>query len=389
MVTNVSTAYTHVSDEKSFFDKVEALTEEKMPDFSKTLNMAFIGKVSSGKSSLINAFLNRDKKDILAAVGAKAGVTTQLKILKLDDHVRLIDSPGLDDIRSENSQVTKDFLDHIDVGILVVSGTSDSAQKKYLDDLRAAKCNSIFVVLNKIDEFDRYAPITLQNIIQQWKEDLQIEKIYPVCAFGYDPETAPHLKPDIRGVDALRKDIEKFLQEQGKDLLLARQMAEKQSYAIKIIAGALVAISSQVFLPGSAAFIAATQASAIASLYYLYNGKAITSRAALALLPSFASEAMLSNTFLFVQSFIPPTGVLDLAAVIAAITTTVAMLSTVNYLLATGAELTEKNRLKEVFSKYKTQATKEVLFKVELEKLKNPGYIQEIVKKFIMGQAIA
>jgi small GTP-binding protein len=388
MANDVSTAYDPAWDDESFFTKVEILTEKACPDFSKTLNMAFIGKVSSGKSSLINALLKKDRKDRLAEVGAKSGVTTKLKILQLEEHVRLIDSPGLDDVRSENSKVTKEFLENIDVGLLVVEGSSDVTQKKYLDDLRTS-CRSIFVVLNKIDQWDRHVSSTLEGVIEQWKTDLQIDKIYPVCAFGYDPGTAPNAQLDIRGVDELRKDIESFLEKEGKDLLLARQMAEKQSYATKIIATALTAVSAQVFLPGSAAFILATQTSAIASLYYLYNGKALAPKAAIALLPTFATEAISSNIFLFVQSFIPPTGVIDVAATVAAITTTVSMLATVNHFLATGAKLEEKQRLQEAFRTYKKQATTEVFFKVNLERLMNPDYIRETVKRFIVGQAIA
>lgn len=387
MTTATSTAYAHSLDSKSFLTEVEILAEEKSPDFSKTLNMAFIGKVSSGKSSLINAILKRNRVNCVSKVGAISGVTTKLKILRLEERVKIIDSPGLDDVRSENSQVTKEFLEHIDVGLLVITGASDATQKQHLDALRKS-CSSIFVVLNKIDEWDKHSTSALKSVIEQWKKDLQIDKIYPVCAFGYDPETAPDFPLDLRGVDQLRGDIESFLEKEGKDLLLARQMAEKQSSAIKIIAGALVAIAGQVFLPGSAAFIAATQASAIASLYYIYNGKALAPKAAVALLPCFASQAIFSNVFLFVQSFIPPTGVIDAAAAVTAVITTTSMLAAVNYLLATGVKLEEKRLLQETFRKYKTQASKEVFLNVKLENLKNPDYIRETIKRFITGQAI-
>lgn len=143
-------------DESSFFENVEAQFEEKVPNFSKTLNIAIIGRVSSGKSSLINALLKRSRKKILAEVGAESGVTTKLKVLRLDERVRLIDSPGLDDVRSENSDVTREFLKRIDVGIFVVAGASDASQKKYLLDLQE-HCDSIFVVLNKIDDYDKFA----------------------------------------------------------------------------------------------------------------------------------------------------------------------------------------------------------------------------------------
>ncbi|MEP0849780.1 MULTISPECIES: hypothetical protein [Cyanophyceae] len=44
-------------NERDFWENVETQFEEKVQDFSKTLNIAVIGKVSSGKSSLINALL--------------------------------------------------------------------------------------------------------------------------------------------------------------------------------------------------------------------------------------------------------------------------------------------------------------------------------------------
>ena len=121
-------------DEKSFFDRVQAKFVEQAPDLSQSLNIAIIGKVSSGKSSLINALLKLSRRKALeiAKVGAVSGVTKDLTILKLDEKVYLIDSPGLDDVRAENSEVTKNFLRHIDVGIFVVTGSSDASQKKSL-----------------------------------------------------------------------------------------------------------------------------------------------------------------------------------------------------------------------------------------------------------------
>ncbi len=69
-------------DENSFFDRVQAKFSEKAPDLSKTLNIAIIGKVSSGKSSLINALLQHSRRQALemAKVGAISGVTKGLTI---------------------------------------------------------------------------------------------------------------------------------------------------------------------------------------------------------------------------------------------------------------------------------------------------------------------
>lgn len=369
-------------DEKSFFDRVEATFVEQAPDLSQSLNIAIIGKVSSGKSSLINALLKLSRRQALeiAKVGAISGVTKSLTVLKLDEKVYLIDSPGLDDVRAENSEVTKKFLQHIDVGIFVVTGSSDASQKKSLDDLRE-HCDSVFVVLNKTDEWDDLDPTVLDDIIKQWKSHLKVDRIYPTCTKGYDPKSRSP-KMDIRGVSVLRSDVEEFLEKKGKDLLLARHIAEKQSYAVKIIATALAAVAGEAFLPGSAAFITATQGVAIASLHYLYTGQVLSSHAAISILPTFLAETAGSNLFLFVKSFLPPTGIIDVAAAGVAVVITLALLTTVNHILSSGAKLEQKELLRSKFRTYHKQA-KNVLKELALTDVRDlPGW-SALVTKFL------
>lgn len=371
-------------DETTFFDRAKAKFSERVPDLTQSLNIAIIGKVSSGKSSLINALLRQSRKQALniAKVGATSGVTKDLKILKLDEKVCLIDSPGLDDVRAENSEVTKKILKHIDVGIFVVTGSSDASQKKSLDDLRQ-HCDSVFVVLNKIDQWDKLNPIAVDNVINQWKTDLKVDKIYPTCTNGYDP-TSSEPKMDIRGVAQLRSDLEEFLEKKGKNLLLARHMAEKQSYAIAIIATALVAVAGEAFIPGSAAYITATQGVAIASLYYLYTGKIMSAQAALAILPTFLAETAGSSLFLFVKSFLPPTGIVDVAAAGVAVVVTLALLATVNHILASGAELEEEGLLRSKFRTYHKDA-KEMFKELAVTDIRDlPGW-SALVARFLAG----
>ncbi|MBN3922380.1 GTPase [Nostoc sp. NMS4] len=345
-------------DEESFFEQVENQLEEKVKDFSKTLNIAVIGKVSSGKSSLINALLKRNRDNALI-VGAEAGITKNLTVLRLDDRVRLIDSPGLDDVRSQNSEVTKEFLKHIDVGILVVTASSESSQKKYLDDLQK-HCDSVFVVLNKIDEYDRYTPEALAKVVEQWKKDLNIQKIYRFCAFGYDPDISPDVPLDIRDIDWLRYDIQDFLVSKGKDLLLARHMGDKEAYANGIITTALLSVTVEAFLPGSAAIITATQAAAIASLYYLYTGEIISLKTVVGSITTFATEAGVKSILLWIQSLLPPNGVTNIAAAGIAVTITLAMLATVKTILANGAKIQQEELLRQKFQYYRKKAEQSV-----------------------------
>jgi uncharacterized protein (DUF697 family) len=187
---------------------------------------------------------------------------------------------------------------------------------------------------------------------------------------------------DIRGVHQLRKDIEQFLQKKGKDLLLKRHMAEKQSYAANIIATALVTVAGEAFLPGSAAWITATQGAAIASLYYLYTGKILSENAAFAILPTFLAETAGFSIFLFVESFLPPTGVIDVAAAVIAVIITLAMLATVNNMLYNGAELEQKELLQSKFRTYHKQAQQEIK-NLALTDIRNLPGILDIVTKFL------
>ena len=371
-------------NEEGFFDRVEAQFTEKAPNLSQTLNIAVIGKVSSGKSSLINALLKLSRKQAIevAKVGAIAGITTELRILRLDDKVHLIDSPGLDDVRLDNSKVTQDFLKHIDVGIFVVTGAIDLAQKSNLDDLRQ-HCDSIFVVLNKIDEWDDLNQAALGDVMTQWKSNLEVDKVYPTCTKGYDPQSRSS-KMDIRGVKSLRDDIEAFLEKKGKDLLLVRHMAEKQSYAVKIIATALAAVAGEAFIPGSALYITATQAVAISSLYYLYTGQVLESKTVLAILPTIISEAAGSNLFLYVKSFLPPTGIVGVAAAGVAVVVTLALLATINHFLSNGAELSQKELLRSTFKTYHKQ-TKNIFKELALTDIQDiPDWVT-IVAHFLSG----
>lgn len=192
----------------------------------------------------------------------------------------------------------------------------------------------------------------------------------------------PEVPLDIRGVYQLREDIENFLESKGKDLLLARHMGEKRAYAVGIIATALVAVAGEAFIPGSAVYITATQTVAIASLYYLYTGEILSTQAALALLPAFVAETAGTSLFLWVTSFLPPTGVVNAAAAGIAVVTTFAMLAAINFVLESGAKLEEKELLKSKFRTYWKHA--ETVFKdLLLTDVGNLNSLKGIVDKML------
>lgn len=339
-------------NQKEFEEIFNKKYEEMFPNFDEHVNIAIVGKVSTGKSSLLNAILGYTREDPIAPVGAHSGVTKKITPYKLDDKVLIIDCPGLDDVRRENSEETKKFLSSIDLGIFVITGSADATQKENFDDLKKNSKKTL-VVLNKIDEWDDLEEEAYESVLNQWKEVLGVDKIFGTCTKGFDPKMRKSAPMDLRGIDEVRDAILDFLNENKKDILFARHIKSKEDYAIKIICSAVVATAAEAFIPGSAAYITATQLVAINSLNYLYTGEVLSKSSALSLIPTFAGESIGTSAYLFAKSFLPPTFILDAVAAGIAATITFAMLAAVKWMFENGYSLNEKDKLKYAFSKFK------------------------------------
>ena len=286
-----------------FKRQIDETLAELDRQLQRSVHIAVIGKVSSGKSSLINALLQRDRDGMAAEVGAVSGVTTELKVIRLDERVVIIDSPGLDDIRSENSEITEAFLRSVDIGVFVVTGSADATQRRLFDDLRRT-CDATFVVLNKADEWDRHHPTTRQRVIDQWSNALGVDRVFPTCAFGYDPDVDRSVPLDIRGVDELQDAVEVFLAERGKDLLLARHV-QRMARVSQIVSDALRVAASLPVISGSPAAAVVSQVYAISALHFLYTGRTLGKAPALSVLSASARNAPLITLLLWLPPMIP------------------------------------------------------------------------------------
>lgn len=161
-----------------------------------------------------------------------------------------------------------------------------------------------------------------------------------------------------RGVDGLRAALfAEAIDRVGLAVDEARR--RKRPFAAGIIAGAVLAAASEALVPGAAAFVAATQAGAISALSYLYTGAWLGRTQALTLLPMFAAEAAGGSVFLFVKSFLPPTGVADAAAALVAATLTVSVLGAVAWVLERGRSLDDEAELTLAFRRLKARTAAE------------------------------
>lgn len=368
------------SQEKNFESVFDKVYEKRTPNFDEHVNVALVGKVSAGKSSLLNAILKCTREDPIAKVGAHSGVTTKVTAYKLDDHVLIVDCPGLDDVRKENSDETRAFIKSIDLGIFVVTGSADASQKSNFDDLRKSSKHAI-VVLNKIDEWDDLEESAYDGVVSQWKAVLDVDEIFGTCTKGFDPKMRKSAPMDIRGVDELREEVFNFLNTEGKAILLARHLKNKENYALGIIGAAIAAVAGEAFIPGSAAYITATQVVAITSLNYLYKGEVMSKSSALAILPNFVGESLGTSAFLFAKSFLPPTLILDVAAAGIAVTITFAMLAAVKWMLENEHSFDDKEILKKVFNKFKSIGDE--LKKASIDDLKDKRSIIQFVARLL------
>jgi len=384
-------------EENKLNKKLDEMFNKLSKTLNSTLNILVMGKVSSGKSSFLNAFFDAEKDKPKFKVGAKSGETTKAKVIEISRNIRIVDTPGLSDINTANSDETKKFIEEegIDIGILVISGSADSTQKEEYEYLKR-EAEKVFVVLNKSDNFSSE---NLKDVLQQWHEQLNMpsdEKIYPVVSRGYDPkdkeifrgqeydiEIDKYGRPKtLKGIDEVRNDVLSFLEKNGKDLLLIKELKDKSRKATAIIATACVSAGGAAFAPGSALYIGAIQATAIASLNYLYTGELMSKSNAISVMGVFLAQNTGQGLFVIIKSFLPPTGIVDVAAAIIALSVTAAMLTTIAKLYSLGYSLDDKDKLIEIFKEIKEIVSGQ-LKNASKDDLIDKDFFMELIRKII------
>ena len=186
------------------FDESFAEESEKFEKFKKKkLIIALYGSVNSGKSSTINALIDKP----LASVTAVAGQTKEIRLYKFtkDENVRIADNPGLDDINEENSAQAKEFIEEGADIILFFFNAGVGASKSTVDAYEELQGldKPIIAILNKIDMFHNNEQ---EEMVQDIKEKTGA-KVVPISAY------------DKRGIDVLHQRIMEILKSEGKELL--------------------------------------------------------------------------------------------------------------------------------------------------------------------------
>jgi hypothetical protein len=234
-----------------------------------------------------------------------------------------------------------------DAVVLVVRGGPDGAAREQLLAL-GAKTKEVFIAVHACD-LVRGEEDTLH---EAWSALAPPARVHLTATPPGEPA------PPAKGVDGLRAALLQTALE-GVDASIERTRRAKRPYATAIVAGAALASAVEGLLPGTAAWVIATQVGAITALYYLYTGRWMARSQALAMIPAFASEAAGGSAFLLVKSFLPPTGVADALAAGVAASMTIAMLGAVTWALEHGYSLEEKAQLKTAFKRLRAKTRAE------------------------------
>ena len=87
------------------------------------------------------------------------------------------------------------------------------------------------------------------------------------------------------------------------------------------------------------------------------------------------------TAFLWIKSFLPPTGIVDVAAAGVAIVITFAMLAAVKWMLENNISLDQADKLGNAFSQFKSAGS--AFADISWSDFKNPSRITEIVERLL------
>ena len=305
------------------FDKEK---EKGKQQLEKKIRIYFIGNVNTGKSTAINAMVDKEVSDTHAAPGETVKIT---EIMHPDnDNIIFVDTPGLNDINKKNSLKTLKDFKNADVVLYFLNAEGVVLGKKELDDLNKInkRNKNVIVVLNKIDGMEKSEVKSLKRYVEKTIEERF--QVIPISATTGE------------NIDKLNEVILEYLSEEGKDILFAKGLKEKSVSAHRWITAASVSASAIGALPVRESDIVpltTLQVSLIIKLSILYD-KPISKDATIKVVVSTIAGGLGQNIFRQGVKFFPGFGSIIGAGVAGVIT--FGLGQTVKYALENNIEIT-------------------------------------------------
>ena len=192
------------------------------------LHLAVFGRVSTGKSSLLNALIGKEAFAVSPLHGETRHSSMQHWRELEAGGVFLIDTPGLDEAGGEDrEQLAREVAGRADLVIFVLDSDITETELESLKTL-LAQGRPVIVVLNKSDLFTSDEQESLLLSVRQRTEDVvdpdyvlavaaqpRPQAVVEVNADGVETTTERERAPDV---DALRLKLWEILDAEGKTL---------------------------------------------------------------------------------------------------------------------------------------------------------------------------
>jgi GTPase SAR1 family protein/uncharacterized protein (DUF697 family) len=157
------------------------------------IHIAAFGRVGVGKSSLLNALLQRKAFSTSPLHGeTRQEGRVEWQSLR-EGHVVLIDTPGIDEMDgSEREQLARRISNRVDVTLMLCEGDLTDSEFQALERLCAAQ-RTVLLVLNKADRYTgRELGLLLERLRERSRDLLPPDRIIPASA-DPRPETLIHI----------------------------------------------------------------------------------------------------------------------------------------------------------------------------------------------------
>jgi GTPase len=192
------------------------------------IHISVFGRVSVGKSALLNALLGEAR----FSTSPLHGETTQAAHARWQEYdaggVFLIDTPGINEVAGEaREQLARDVASRSDLVLFVVDGDLTDTELQALRQVKGA-AQRLLMVLNKVDRYSRIERELLLDTLRQRAAGLVSPQdivtaiadpaeriVILVDADGHETETSRRPPPDLT---ALRERIWDILKAEGKTM---------------------------------------------------------------------------------------------------------------------------------------------------------------------------